>query len=385
MEATMKKAVLVIATLMLFAMVNTSLAEEGKWSIQIEPMWMDVKGNDVHVGDVFRYREEVNWLTGTYTYSTSYEPINLDMKDKLTLRGEITYRKNQWGLGISGWWFNTDDSVSGRVTTPPLVVTPTGFIEFINGVRMWDHTIIPVINELEASFYSPVDYWAKNDIGVWTIDIFGIRTLAEKKDSNIDLTFGLKLGSPDNDRSEGQRQHAFIYDAFGPGLHFDNLITLESKSKADYGLMAGPGIGLSGKAKYKAFGLEGLLNQSLLIGRVEQSGNWRDIDDIWVVTGPVGGPFTRVERFAFLDGNFPFSKKETVALPVTEAKLKLLYDVNKNVSIGIGGFASMWWNAPVAPKWSMPGDWVGDEGTGWRLQESTLVFYGGMLALNLRW
>jgi hypothetical protein len=118
---------------------------------------------------------------------------------------------------------------------------------------------------------------------------------------------------------------------------------------------------------------------------VEQSGNWRDIDDAWVVTGPVGGPFTRVEQAFFLDGNFPFSKKETVALPVTEAKLKLHYDVNKNVSIGIGGFASMWWNAPVAPKWSMPGVWVGDMGTGWRLQESTLVFYGGMLALNLRW
>jgi hypothetical protein len=63
MEATMKKAVLVIATLMLFAMVNTSYAEERKWSIQIEPMWMDVKGNDVHVGDVFRERGEWNAIT----------------------------------------------------------------------------------------------------------------------------------------------------------------------------------------------------------------------------------------------------------------------------------------------------------------------------------
>jgi hypothetical protein len=38
----------------------------------------------------------------------------------------------------------------------------------------------------------------------------------------------------------------------------------------------------------------------------------------------------------------------------------------------------MWWNAPVAPTFD-------GERFGWRLQESTLVFYGGMLALNLKW
>lgn len=38
--------------LMLFSMSNLSYAEEGELSIQLEPMWMDVKGNDVHVGDV---------------------------------------------------------------------------------------------------------------------------------------------------------------------------------------------------------------------------------------------------------------------------------------------------------------------------------------------
>lgn len=375
----MKKAVLVIAVLMLFAMVNTSLAGEGKWSIQIEPMWMDVKGNDVHVGDVFNYMEDTRVIP-IMRYGASFSPINLDMKDRITLRAEVNYRKNQWGFGLSGWWFNTDASVSGRVTTPP--GTPPTLI-YVSGVRMWDHTIMPVINELEASRFSPVDYWAKNDLGVWTIDISGIRTLAEKKDSNIDLTFGLKLGQLDNNRNEGQRQREFIYHLFGTGRHSDSSLTGESKSKADYGLMAGPALGLSGKAKYKAFGLEGLLNQSLLIGSVEQSGNFRGIDDEWVVTGPVGGPFTRVGRVEYFEGNFPFSKKETVALPVTEAKLKLSYDVTNNVSIGLGGFASIWWNAPVAPKWSMPAEFLGG-GAGWRLQERTLTFYGGMLALNLR-
>jgi hypothetical protein len=51
----MKRLWVVISVLMLFAMGSVAYAEEGKWSIQLEPMWMNVKGNDLHVGDVFKY------------------------------------------------------------------------------------------------------------------------------------------------------------------------------------------------------------------------------------------------------------------------------------------------------------------------------------------
>lgn len=392
----MKWRALVVVALMLFVAGNAVYAEEakGKWSIQFEPMWMDVKGNDLHVGDVFKKRVDWHWdyVNDIFTarYGITYDPINLDMKDKLTLRTEISYRKNQWGVGLSGWWFNTDASLRGRVTTPEETWDYNGGAiwgtRYENGVRMWDNTIGPVYNELEPSYLSPVNYFAKNSLGVWTVDLFGIRTLAEKKDSHIDLTFGFKIGKPNNDREEGQSQRAFIYDDFGAGYHFDNQITLQSKSKADYNLMGGPVIGFQGKARYtryKGLGLEALINQSLLIGRVKQSGTWTDIDDIWVVTGPVGGPFTRVSQYEYLEGKFPYSKEETYALPVTEAKLKFLYEFTKNISVGIGGFASIWWNAPLAPAWSVPGDWTWQEGTGWKLQKETLIFYGGMAALNI--
>ncbi|MDI6729913.1 MAG: hypothetical protein QMD44_13455, partial [Thermodesulfovibrionales bacterium] len=308
----MKWRVLVVVALMLFVASNAVHVEEakGELSIQLEPMWMDVKGNDLHVGDVFKKR--VDWRDDyvndilTERYGITYDPINLDMKDKLTLRTEISYRKNQWGAGLSGWWFNTDDSLRGRVTTPEEV---WGFNEeaiwgtwYENGVQMWDHTIGPVYNELEPSCSSPVNYFAKNNLGVWTADLFGIRTLAEKKDSHIDLTFGFKIGRPNNDKEEGQSQRAFIYNYFEEGKHFDNQITLQSKSKADYSLMGGPVIGFQGKARYKGLGLEALINQSLLIGKVKQSGTFTDIDDIWVVTGPVGGPFTRVKQDEYLEG-----------------------------------------------------------------------------------
>jgi hypothetical protein len=199
------------------------------------------------------------------------------------------------------------------------------------------------------------------------------------------MAFGLKLGSLSNDREEGQEQRGFEHDYFGAGLHLDNYITLKSASKADYGLMAGPVVGLQGKMRYKSLGIEGLLNQSLLIGRVRHSGTFTDIDDMWIVTGPVGGPFTPVSQDSYLEGKFKFSKNETVTVPITELKLKFLYDLDipEKGSIGIGAFASIWWNAPVAPKWSIPGAWTWDEGTGWRLQEHTLTFYGVIAAINI--
>jgi hypothetical protein len=372
-------------SIMLVVGASVCYAEEGEFSIQLEPMYMDVKGNDLHVGDVFRYREEFSVDPfGNFTehYGTSYDPINLDMGAGFTLRTEIAYRKNQWGIAASGWWFNSDDSVSGRVTTPPEVDTATGYIYYENGVRMWDHTLWPLYNELEDSFSSPVDFWAEGDLHIWTGEIFGTRTLAEKKDSYIDLAFGVKVGRLDIDREEGQMQRGYDEAYYGEAYYiiFDNLATLTSKSKADYNVMAGPMIGFQGKGKYKRIGVEGFINQSLLLGNVDQTGSFTDIDhELWI-----DGSTGEVIYHDVYTGRYPFSKEETFAIPVTELKLKFLVDITKNIALGAGGFASIWWDAPVAPTWSVPGDWTGGEGTGWRLQESTLIFYGAMASVNVR-
>ena len=63
-----KKLALAIAIAAIFATGSIAYAEDkGEWSIQLEPMWMDVSGNDVHVGDVLK--GVVDWyyngVTGT--------------------------------------------------------------------------------------------------------------------------------------------------------------------------------------------------------------------------------------------------------------------------------------------------------------------------------
>jgi len=117
----------------------------------------------------------------------------------------------------------------------------------------------------------------------------------------------------------------------------------------------------------------------LLLGHVDQTGLWTDIDDILRVDPVTGDTIWHGAH----TGEFAFSKDETFAIPVTELKLKFLVDITKNIALGAGGFASIWWDAPVAPKWSMPGDWWWGDGAGWRLQKSTLIFYGAMAAVNV--
>lgn len=373
--------IIVLSAMFIFAAESIVQAQDG-WSVQLEPMWMDVYGYDEHAGDIVKYREEFS-VDGagniTLDYSATYEPINLNMKDKFTLRGEAIYRKNQWGFGLSGWWFGTDDSKSGRVTTPPEETTLTGYIYYQNGVRMWDHTISPLYNELEDSYMSPVDYWAEDKLEVWTGDLFLSRTLAEKKDSFANFSLGAKLGSLKIKENLDQKQRAFIYD-YDYGCNFDNHVSLESTSEANYSFMAGPVLGFEGKVKCQKFGIEGFINQSVLFGKVEHTGLWEDIDDIlWV--DPATGETVFHDVYT---GEFSFSKSKRVALPVTELKLKVAYYITENVSISCGGFYSIWWNAPVAPKWSVPGDWYWGEGTGWRLQKRTLKFTGLMVGLGIR-
>ena len=368
-----------LSVMFVFAVASIVQAQDG-WEIQLEYVWMDAYGYNEHVGDIVRYTEEFSEdAAGNYTldYGATYEPINLNLKDKSTLRGELIYRKGQWFLGLSGWTFETDASVSGRITTPEMELTDTGYIYYVNSVRMWDHTIVPVVNELEASGISPVDYWAEDRLQVRTYDLFLGRTLAEKPDSFANFSLGAKFGSLKTRENLGQEQRAFLYDY--EGYTFDNHIRLESTAEANLDSMVGPVLGFEGEAKRDKFRIEGFVNHSVLFGKAEYTGLWEDIDDIlWI--DPVTGETIYHDVYT---GEFSFSKDEEVGLPVTELKLEVTYHITDTISIGGGGFYSIWWDAPVAPKWSIPGDWVSDEGTGWRLQERTLIFGGYMVALRV--
>ena len=101
----------------------------------------------------------------------------------------------------------------------------------------------------------------------------------------------------------------------------------------------------------------------------------------WEVNEPVGGSFTPVTQHAYYDGRDTFLREETVAIPVTELKVNILYGITDSLSIGPSGFFSIWYNTPVATT-SHATDWGPEDF--WQLAERTLKFLGLGLALNLR-
>lgn len=360
------KRIAFVAIGLLFA----NLSEAADWCLEIEPIWMDVYGNDVHVGDIFKYKQifTVDEFGGwTVKYGIEYEPINLIMKNNLALRFALNYQKNQWGLNISGWGFRTGVWENGYVTTPPMEYITGGYVGYIYGIRMWDHTLIPVVNELEVSKFSPVKWWATNKLSVYTFDFLAINTLIK----DLDLMLGLKIGKLANERFESQTQHAYVNWGAPFYVICDNHITLESTSKGDY-LLTGPTLGIQTKIKLgDNIGFNGFLKQAFLFGQGQSSGIWIDIDDIdWK---NLAGELIYHDYYK---GQFTFTKLERIALPVTEFKLGFNFNLNKKMRLGLGIFGSIWWQAPVAPKWSVPGDWTCVEGTNWQCQKETLFFYG---------
>ncbi len=144
-------ALLMIPTPQAWAQANE--LPEG-WEIQLIPMWMWVAGFDEHVGDV---------VEGTFTdpdppgilVGSNHRPINLEMDSNVTGRVEITFRRNQWGFGVSGWFFLTDEDDSGGVGPPP--GNPNG-TDFFNIVSMWDTMFFPVGDGFTDSGDAPMSF-----------------------------------------------------------------------------------------------------------------------------------------------------------------------------------------------------------------------------------
>ena len=74
----------------------------------------------------------------------------------------------------------------------------------------------------------------------------------------------------------------------------------------------------------------------------------------------------------------PFGKEETVFIPVTEAQIKVKYEITENIAIGLAGFTSIWIDAPAPPKFD-------DDVELWSLSEETLVFMGVGLDIEIMW
>ena len=373
-------ALLIIPTPQAWAQANE--LPEG-WEIQVIPMWMWVGGFDEHVGDVVE--GTFTNPDGTELIAFNHKPINLEMDSNVTGRVELTFRRDQWGFGVSGWFFLTDEDESGGVTTP----SPAAIPGFLNSVSMWDAIFLPLADDFTSSGAAPFSFFADAELNTFTFDIFGLRTLAEKPASRIDLLAGLKLGWLDMEVNQGLATRGFFGDP-PPGDLFYEFLSANSAADSDF-LGIGPMVGFAGDATWERFRVKAFITQSVLAGEADLDGVWKGNVEGGEADS-FGGPFTPAGR---LRGDVRFSKEETVFIPVTEAQIKVKYEITENIAIGLAGFASIWIDAPAPPTYHAPlatiafddpdgAIFFASQGT-WELEERTLSFLGVGIDIEIMW
>jgi hypothetical protein len=328
-------------------------AYEG-WNLQLEPMYMGVAGTNKHQSTTVT-TTTTNTPSpppyGSYTSNTTSSSTstsqNIDMGGNGTLRGQLEYMPKDWGVGVSGWWFDTSGSTSQNINSP--ATTNTSVSYFSNNFS---------ISAPPSGSESVLTTSANSSLSVWNVDAYGIKTLGEFQNGRINMTLGAKFGSIDSKVSEAINQSpTTITTTNGYSYSQNGAATISANAS----FLVGPSIGVQSFGKYGRNRIEGFLSQSVLIGNVDRQGSRQN-----TYSYP-----SSYSAFTYSSNqNANFSNSETAVIPVTEMKIKYLYDVTENLSLGLGFFGSAWVNTPAITTMQ---------------QNKTLFFYGGLASINLRY
>jgi len=332
---------LALATVVLATLVwgGTARAEDGEWTVQLEALVMDAYGHDQHVLTVHEIDLDATPQVDNKT------AVNLETDNGLAYRGELQRTRNQWGWGVDFFWFTTSQDSPDRTAAAGGPLDEVIFEVADRSFTSSDPTEVLFFGVLEDT-----------DLAVWTLDFYGIRTLAEKPESGIDLQFGIRFADFDND----YRGVVGIEDVGG--------VRLDASS--NYERMMGPVVGLAAYAHRGRNELEAYLGQSLLLGNVELTNRSRQFT----------GPFVEMPDEPEMLPVFAretFRKEQDVGIPVTEFRFKWMFRATDRLSLGLGANTSAWWDVPVPPGVIPIED--GDE----VLHENTIVFFGLAAAVKL--
>lgn len=358
-------------------LIATSAMAQGTstgWQLSLDPLYVMTRGNDVHAGDVFT---ESQFPSGTVIttspgvtvtnsrldYGVTYDPIVTEMGGEFGLLVSAGYRGTRWGFGGRGWRVETNGSVDGSGESPSE--------ESLTGVRMWDHSALPVVNRFTVSGYAPFTFYAENRLEHLRIDGYAERRWIANDNLNVGIRVGAAYAQFRNRRREGNAETAAYQDIFGSTIITgQNSITLDAESEVSADLF-GPSIGIAGDSTHGIVRIEWLVSPGVLFGTADTSGEWVDIDRISEVETSAG---LRDNRTIHLEGRVPVERDVRVAVPALDLHVKASVAVAKGVRVGGGLFTSSWFGMPVAPAFSIPGAWTDVEGTGWRDQTRDITF-----------
>jgi hypothetical protein len=307
-------------------------AQDPGWTVRLEPTYQGLRGHDQHVLTI----HHVDVASSLDRKSA----VTLDTRSGSAYRAELRYTAGRWAWGSEFLWFQT------RQESPGLTRSGAGGGDLV-AFEVADRTFTST-GPGEVAYFRLLE---DTELALWTLDLYGERTLAESGGGRLALRFGIRFADFDND-----------YRAVA-GL--ENTIGTRFDAESNYGRMTGPLVGVAGTIRLGRAWVEGYLGQSVVLGEAAFNVQARDF------TGPFGGSPDYVAEEAF-------GTSEEVAIPITEFQARARYDLTGLLSFGVGIHAASWGDVGVPPGVvPMAG---GDQA----LLENTLVFLGFSGFVELR-
>lgn len=325
-----------VAAALIATTATTSMADV---TVSLDPMMMGVFGNDVHAGDVYTY----DYSGGTgYYYQYDGDPIISKPDSKFAWRGEVEYTKGDWGVGVNYWGLNSTGDNSGSVTDPN--PSDSSYVGIRIGDAGWS----------TDSAANRIDWGTSNKIRVWSSDIYGIKKIMDSNDNTFNLTFGLKLAKLENQRKDFMQYNSSSYDSTVATYTYN----WDNSSKSN--LLIGPMMGVQGHFHWQKQRVVGTVSQSFIYGGVDYA-----------------SATTEAYSYNTYDYRYATSHKVNEVIPVTDIKLKWMYDITPKVAVGLGAYGSMWFNAPMAQE-------SGSYYYGNTSNKKTVIFAGALGSLEFK-
>jgi hypothetical protein len=303
--------------------------KKGGFTLDVALGWTATRGNDVQIGHQTTVGDD-----NLFDESTTFTPLTTRMDSDFSPLVRAGYAWEKWGVQGEYWQIETGGSLEGSFEN-----RRRGRTEL---VQLWDYW--------HGEFDDATSYAAQNDLSLRSLRVDLTRTVAR----NLSFTIGLHVAKYENTRAEEVTTENF----FGP-ISIEE--TLDAPSLVE-GWLYGPSVGLRGSADLGQSAHIGFsLSQSVLFTELDHEDSWERLSTLPSM------PVIAVEAVL----------SSRAAVPVTDVRGDLMFDLGDHVSVGGFMLLSVWYDLPMARGFSMPLEQ-------WEAPKSTLVFasFGPMVRIR---
>jgi hypothetical protein len=286
--------------------------------------WMGTWGNDVPVAETITVDERFDPATGRVTFDENIDRLVTQMRNENVPWAQFGFERGKWGISAELWTLDT----GGTTGTGDEPFEAFRYHELLDTYERWT-----------------LNLQAENELSVLAARVLLLRALSK----SLTLGVGVQAAELENRRKETlDLSERFFFLA-----RREAVVETDSDTS---GVLVGPSVDLRGSARIgERVRVRFTGAQSVLFATFEQQAGWQS-----TITYDRDFLSDSVE-------NLTLPSSPRVAIPVTDARAILSFDLGGHVSVGVFGLLSVWFDAPLALRFSQATG-------GWDEARSTLVF-----------